>query len=101
MSFPPNSRYYRTATAEFTRPDGQTIIHLKRRFVPSADQFQLLFEHKLQAGERLDTIAANELGDPLVFWRLCDANNITRPEDLLELDSVRITLPQGVTGTTL
>lgn len=101
MNFPANSRYFQTETTEFTKPDGQVIVYLRRRFVPPADQFQLLHEHLVQAGERLDTIAATELGDPLVFWRLCDANDISRPEDLLELERVRITLPSGVTGTTL
>lgn len=101
MNFPLNSRYHQTETSEFTRPDGQIIVYLRRRFVPPADQFQLLYEHKIEDGERLDTIAANELGDSLVFWQLCDANSITRPEDLLALEKVRITLPQGVAGTTL
>ena len=26
-------------------------------------------------GERLDNVAAQYLGDPTLFWRLCDANN--------------------------
>lgn len=96
-----NSRYHQTDNAEFTDPDGRVIVHLQRRFVPSPDQFQLLYEHTVVDGDRLDTIAAGELGDPLLFWRLCDANGISRPADLLQLERVRITLPEGVTGTTL
>ena len=55
------------------------------------------------AGERLDHIAAEALGDSTLFWRLCDANNAMRPEELTAVPGakIRITLPQGVTGTAL
>ena len=51
-------------------------------------------------GERLDNIAAQYMGDPTLFWRLCDANNAMRPEELTETIGriLRITLPQGIPG---
>ncbi len=33
-------------------------------------------------GDRLDTIAARTLGDPLLFWRLADASGAMNPDDL-------------------
>ena len=96
--FPPTSRYYTISTNQYTAPDGRVIVYLNRRFVPSADRFTLLEEHIVTQGERLDNITAQTLGDPLQFWRLCDANNAMRPDELTETigRSLRITLPEGI-----
>lgn len=98
--FPPNSRYALIQTEMVEMADGHTIVYLKRRFVPPAEQFQLLLEHIVQQGERLDHIAAQHLGDPEQFWRICDANNALHPEELTEQIGrvLRITLPEGVPG---
>ena len=52
-------------------------------------------------GDRLDLLAANYLGDPLMFWLLCDANGAVRPNALVETPGkvLNITTPQGVPGT--
>lgn len=96
--FPPTSRYYTISTNQYTAPDGRIIVYLDRRFVPSADRFTLLEEHVVTQGERLDNITAQTLGDPLQFWRICDANNAMRPDELTETigRSLRITLPEGI-----
>ncbi|HNB51770.1 MAG TPA: LysM domain-containing protein [Anaerolineales bacterium] len=97
--FPITSRYYRLETATLVMPDGKTVTYLRRRFLPPAKNFSLLKEHTVVEGERLDHIAAQNLGDPEQFWRLCDANNAMRPEDLLEIGKkLRITLPEGIPG---
>lgn len=98
--FPPNSRYQGIETATMTTPDGRTIIYIRRRFLPSPDQFALLQEHRVVQGDRLDNIAAKYLGDPEQFWRLCDANGAIRPDELTETigSTIRITLPQGIAG---
>ena len=101
--FAATSRYYGLDTGTLIRPDGTTVIYLKRRFVPSPDQFQLLQNHSVTQGERLDNIAAQFLGDPELFWRIADANGAMRPEDLVETvgAQLKITLPQGITGSAL
>jgi len=98
--FPQNSRYYGTGVSAFTAPDGRVIVFLRRRFVPPAESFALLQVHTVTEGERLDNIAATYLGDPEVFWRLCDANNAMNPAELTETvgRSLRITLPEGIPG---
>ena len=78
--FPPNSRYSGIATATLEKPNGDQVIYLKRRFVPSPVLFALLQEHMVTEGERLDHIAAHYLGDAELFWRLCDANSALRPD---------------------
>ena len=100
--FPPNSRYHNVETATFTRADGQPVAYLKRRFVPPPERFALLQEHNVTEGDRLDNLAAHYVGDPEQFWRICDANAAIRPEELTENvgRKLRITLPEGITGTT-
>jgi nucleoid-associated protein YgaU len=46
-------------------------------------------------GDRLDNLAARYLGDPEQFWKICDANNVLRPDELTEEIGrvVRIALP--------
>ena len=101
--FPINSRYHDIETATRTVPDGEKgegrkIIYLKRRFVPPPENFHLLQEHTVTQGDRLDNIAARYLGDPEQFWRICDANNAMRPDQLTETlgRQLRITLPEGI-----
>jgi hypothetical protein len=98
--FPPNSRYQGIDTGTLTMPDGRVIVFLRRRFVPPVEEHALLQRHTVVEGERLDVIAAKYLGDPELFWRLCDANSVLRPADLTDQPglSVRISLPHGIAG---
>lgn len=99
--YPITSRYYAIQTATRETPDGKQVVYLRRRFVPPPERFELLAEHVVTEGERVDNIAARYLGDPEQFWRLCDANGAVRPEELTETIGrrVRITLPEGIPGT--
>jgi nucleoid-associated protein YgaU len=40
--------------------------------------------HRVQAGDRLDLLAARYFGDPLQYWRIADANPALSPDQLLE-----------------
>jgi hypothetical protein len=97
--FAPNSRYQGIDTGQLTTPTGVTVVYLRRRFVPPASLFAVIQQHKVNQGERLDNLAAQLLGDPELFWRLCDANGVLRPEELETLGRVlNVTLPQGIPG---
>jgi hypothetical protein len=97
--FPITSRYNGIETTEIKTANGTTIAYLHRRFVPSPDRFDLLQEHEVTEGERLDRITTLYLGDPEQYWRICDANNAMRPDDLVEIGRrLRITLPEGIPG---
>ena len=100
--FPAGSRYHGIDTATLEAAEGRLIIYLRRRLVPPPERFALLQEHPVTQGERLDHIAAQYLGDPEQFWRICDANGAMRPEELVEVIGrrLRITLPEGIAGTT-
>ena len=95
------SRYYNTPTAELETAGGKKIVYLRRRFVPPPERFEVLQEHTVSEGDRLDNIAAQYLGDPEQFWRICDANGAVRPEELTEDVGrrLRITLPEGIPGS--
>jgi len=101
VSFPADSRYYASATLPYTAPGGQSITYLARRFVPQpgAPGYATVAQHTVVQGDRLDLIAARYLGDPLLFWLICDANGALRP-DCLEVPGrvLSITMPQGVPG---
>ncbi len=99
--FPVTSRYHGVPTATLELPDGRKIIYLRRRLVPPPKRFTLVQEHTVTQGDRLDNLAAQYLGDPEQFWRICDANGAMRPEELIEIIGrrLRITLPEGIAGT--
>jgi hypothetical protein len=99
-SFPPTSRYHGIETATITTEEGKALAYLRRRFVPPSERFDLLHEHTVTQGERLDHVAFKYLGDPEQFWRIADANNALRPEELTETPGrkLRITLPENVPG---
>ena len=102
VNFPPDSRYYGSSTLTYTAPDGQTITYLARRIVPSPGPpvYTTIALHTVNQGDRLDLLAATYLGDPLLFWLICDANGAIRPSSLVETTGaiIDITLPPGVPG---
>jgi hypothetical protein len=96
-NFPPTSRYYGVEVAALTAAGGEQIPYLRRRFLPPSGSFALLHWHAVSEGERMDLIAARELGDPEAYWRICDANDAMRPQDLVVIGrQLRITMPQGI-----
>lgn len=99
-AFPPNSRYHGLGTLKLPTDDGLGIIYLKRRVIPTPDSLTEAGIHVVTEGERLDNIASQYLGDPELFWRLCDANGAMRPDELTETigRQLRITLPAGIGG---
>ncbi len=98
--FPPTSRYHGLDTIMMEMPDGNTLVYLKRRFIPQPEEFQLLQEHTVSQGERLDNLTAQYLTDPELFWRICDANRAMIPNQLTATVGrrLRITLPAGLPG---
>jgi len=102
--FPTDSRYCGSAVLQYTAPGGQQISYLARRFVPQPGgaNFAVVARHTVREGDRLDLIAAKYLGDPLIFWLICDANGAIRPNELVDTPGriLNITMPQGVPGGT-
>jgi hypothetical protein len=100
QAYPPNSRYYGVATTTATTADGRVVACLVRRVVPQPAAFATLQLVTVRDGDRIDRLAAQYLGDPLLYWRLCDANGVLRPDELTETPglALRVTLPAGIAG---
>jgi hypothetical protein len=98
--FPENSRYHGVDIATLEQSGKEPVVYLKRRFVPDPGQYSVIREYTVVEGDRVDNLAAQHLGDPLLYWRLCDANAVMHPEQLTAHtgDKVAITLPEGVPG---
>lgn len=81
--FDPKSRYANLPNRVYTRPDGSEDIYKSRRILPVSDSAYGAsapgFELVVSPDQRLDNIAANELGDPLAYWHIADANCAMNP----------------------
>ena len=77
-----SSRYYAFAIEMFTKADGIPVAYLRRRIIPQPDIYTALQDYVVVDGDRLDNLAAKYLGDPLLFWMICDANGATDPDEL-------------------
>lgn len=91
--FDPTSRYFPLETAILTTPDGRSIAYKRRRFLPRSEDLPLLAEAAVAQGERLDLFTARALGDPLQFWRICDANDAMDPLELVTEPGRRLRVP--------
>jgi hypothetical protein len=102
VSFPTDSRYHGAQTLNLTTPNGETIAYLARRLVPKPDaaNVAILARHVVKQGDRLDLIAAKYLGDPLLFWLVCDANGALAPDELVATPGsvLNISVAQGAPG---
>ena len=92
--FDQSSRYANCENAFMTIGD-RKIMYKKRRFLPQTKDMNVIRQFKVVAGDRLDNISARVLGDPLQFWRICDANNVMNPLELTGQpgNEIRITAP--------
>jgi len=97
--FDSTSRYasLATKTMGLTGSDGvtRTVRYVQRRIIPPTDNDLTVIEHVVTQGDRLDLLAARYLGDPTLFWQICDENDVMKPEELNERigQIIKITLP--------
>ena len=104
-SFPPTSRYAGVGITAWTPPadvgtEPAPVPYLRRRLCPPPERHALLHEYATAGGDRRDRVAAGELGDPELWWRIADANGVIDPSTLTEPVGrrLRITLPADVPG---
>jgi nucleoid-associated protein YgaU len=98
--FPPHSRYATSEVDTVTDPDGRERRYLRRRFIAPSDGETTVTEHLVVAGDRLDLLAQRYFGDPLLSWRIADANRAGDPSRLVEqpVRVLRITAPDPTGG---
>lgn len=85
--FEATSRYFEIEEATISlgqAPENRLVRYKRRRFIPPAEASPTLAIHTYVKGERLDNITASYLGDPTLFWQVCDGNVVLHPDELTE-----------------
>ena len=95
--FTATSRYMNLETATYEIPGGETVVYVRRRFLPPFCG-SVLVEHQVVESDRLDNITTHYLGDPEQFWRICDANWAMLPDDLTAEIGRRLNIPSLIGG---
>lgn len=78
----PTSRYYGFTVNILTRDNGQKVAYLQRRIIPQPEIYSNTLNYTVVEGDRLDNLASKFLGDPLLYWMICDANGAVDPDEL-------------------
>ena len=89
----PSSRYYGAATVPFTLANGTPVMYLARRIIPQAASYTATQSYVIVDGDRLDNLANRFLGDPQLYWMICDANSATDPDELTAQTGRTILIP--------
>jgi nucleoid-associated protein YgaU len=84
----PGSRYYGFSVDTLTRADGEKVAYLQRRIIPQREIYGNVTNYTVVEGDRLDNLAAKFLGDPLLYWMICDANGAVDPDELTSRSQV-------------
>jgi nucleoid-associated protein YgaU len=93
----PSSRYLNAPVETLASPSGPPVVYLGRRIIPQTSIYTSTREYVIVDGDRLDNLAFRFLGDPLLFWMICDANGVTNPEELTSQIGKIIQIPQAST----
>ena len=88
--FTRTSRYAAVPDATFQYPSGRQIAYKLLRITPNTSP---MTTHAVAQGDRLDVVSYQYYGDPEQFWRICDANNAQRPDDLTAQAGVQLVIP--------
>ncbi|HYN19753.1 MAG TPA: hypothetical protein VE078_02255, partial [Thermoanaerobaculia bacterium] len=74
------------------------VAYKRRRFLPQPTDLTVLDDVQVIQGDRLDLIAARELGDPELFWRIADAHYALDPFELTEEPGSVVRIPAADIG---
>lgn len=89
----PSSRYYGAATRLYTPQNAASVIYLARRIVPQPSLYASVQNYVVVENDRIDNLSARFLGDPLLFWMICDANVATDSDELTAQKGRSILVP--------
>jgi hypothetical protein len=84
------SRYEPVPDAELTASDGRIVRYKRRRVIP---EVRTSLATTVRNGDRPDLLSYRALGDPELFWMLCDANRTRRPAELTRTAGRTIAVP--------
>jgi nucleoid-associated protein YgaU len=89
----PSSRYYGAPVEDLVLPGGAPVKYLSRRFIPQPSVYTSTSTYVITGGDRLDNLAARFLGDPALYWMICDANGASDPDELTAQAGRTIVIP--------
>ena len=89
------SRYEPIPEAEWQAADGRVLRYKRRRVVPEVTAPLGIV---VRPGDRPDLLAYRALGDPELFWMLCDANQEPRPARLTATPGATVGVPGPEAG---
>ena len=92
--FARGSRYEPVPEVVYVDSSGRDIPYKLLRLLPPVPV--TVQTHVVVEGDRLDLLAHRYLGNPELFWRICDANGALRPEELTLEPGRRLAIPIGV-----
>jgi len=97
--FEATSRYANVALALWQpRADLPPRAFVRRRFIAQPAEIAQAARHLVTSGERPDLLAAQHLGDPLLYWQIADANAVMDPHELTATPGRRIAIPHPTAG---
>jgi hypothetical protein len=92
--FSPGSRYAGQPIAVHVDPQGRPRAYVALREVPAARVARPEDPvHIVSANDRLDRVTWRYLGDPELFWRICDANGALDPDEMTSVIGRRLLVP--------
>ena len=88
-----SSRYYGAGINRYIPAGGIPVVYLARRIVPQPSVYVSVQNYVVVENDRIDNLSARFLGDPLLFWMICDANVATDPDELTAQKGRSILIP--------
>lgn len=88
-----NNRYSGTPTAIYQAADGGKVVYYTRRVLPQPDSLTIVSDVVIGPNDRPDLVATRALGNPLLFWRIGDANYAMNPFALTAKSGERLNVP--------
>ncbi|MFQ3665027.1 MAG: LysM domain-containing protein [Sphingomonadaceae bacterium] len=89
--FTRGSRYEAVGDTVHLLPDGRRVPMKRIRFLPEPATGGRTVA--VEEGDRPDLLAHRVAEDPEGYWRLCDANGVMRPAELVATPGRRVELP--------
>ena len=91
--FKDTSRYKNRPLKFHTKPNGEQVSYVARRFLPKPESLQTAGYQVVGQSDRLDHVAHRAYGDPEQFWRIVDATLEFDPPRLTDAPGVRLRIP--------
>jgi hypothetical protein len=96
--FDETSRYHGVPLALHPDESGEPArAYVTRRFPPAPVEGEAAARHTVSSLDRPDVLSARYLGDPLLYWKIADANAVVDPHELTDTVGRRIVVT--VTGS--